>query len=178
MDIIGTSKIMASYLKERLNNLGALELVGEPNMSLLAITTTCILVVVTGYYILRKRASITEPKRPEKQIRSEKTSTYRVSGVPLDWDLKKLETFLMCRELAESMTIDSIVQEANIESKTATVTLTNSHLQHSPGKSHQFSLSEEYHNDVLNLDRSLSLENDFIGLTTLYEPPARDHKIE
>ncbi|OPB40304.1 hypothetical protein A0O28_0003830 [Trichoderma guizhouense] len=178
MDIIRTSKIMMSYLKERLNDLGALELVGEPNMSLLALTTTCFLVVVTGYYVLRRRALINKPKHPGKQIGSKETSTYRVSGVPLDWDDDKLRTFLMRMELAEVMTIDSIAKEANIESKTATVTLANSNLQHSPGKSHQFYLSEEYHNDILNLDRSLSVENDFIGLTTLYAPPPRDHKID
>lgn len=169
---------MTSYLKERLNDLRALKLVGEPNMSLLAITTTCFLVVVTGYYVLRRRASITEPKRPEKQIGFKETSTYRVSGVPLDWDHEKLKTFLIRMELAEVMTIDSIAHEANIESNTATVTLTNSYVQHQPSRSHQFSLSEEYCNDILSLDRSLLVEKDFIGLTTLYEPPPRDHKID
>ncbi|KAL6699743.1 hypothetical protein J3F84DRAFT_404743 [Trichoderma pleuroticola] len=141
MDIIGTSKIIASYLNEHLKNLGALELVGEPNMSLLAITTTCVLVVVTGYYVLRRRALITKAKHLEKQIRPKETSTYRVSGVPLDWDLEKLEAFLMRRELAEVMTIVSIAREANIESKTATITLTNPYLQHWTGKRRQITLS-------------------------------------
>lgn len=171
MDLTENSNIMASRLKERLTNL-------EANMSLLAITTTCVLTIVTGYCVLRRRALITNSKRPEKQIRSRDTSTYRVSGVPLDWDREKLRTFLKRRELAEVITIDSIAREANIESQTATVTLTNSYMQQWPGKSRQFTLSEEHYNDFLNLNRSVSVEKDFIGLTTLYEPPARDHKIE
>lgn len=169
---------MASRLKERLTNLEALKIVGEPNMSLLAITTTCALTIMTGYCVLRRRALITNPKRPEKHIWLRETSTYRVSGVPLDWDHKKLRTFLKRRELAEVITIDSIAREANIESQTATITLINSYIQQWPGKSHQFSLSEEHYNDSLNLNRSVSVGNDFIGLTTLYEPPARDHKID
>lgn len=178
MDLIENSKIMASRLKERLTNLEALEFVGEPSMSLLAITTTCVLTIVTGYWVLRRRALITNPICSEKQILSRETSTYRVSGVPLDWDRERLQTFLKSRELAEVITIDSIAREANIESQTATVTLTNSYMLQWPGKSRQFSLSEEHDNDFLNLNRSVSVENNFIGLTTLYEPPVRDHKIE
>ncbi|KAL6819172.1 hypothetical protein V8C40DRAFT_252626 [Trichoderma camerunense] len=178
MDLVENSKIMASRLKERLTNLEALEFVGKPNMSLLAITTTCVLTIVTGYYVLRRRALITNSKRPEKHIWSRETRAYRVSGVPLDWDRDRLRTFLKHRELAEVITIDSIAREANIESQTATVTLTNSYMQQRPGKSRQFSLSEEHYNDSLNLNRSVSVENNFIGLTTLYEPSVRDHKID
>ncbi|QYT05472.1 hypothetical protein H0G86_012366 [Trichoderma simmonsii] len=177
MGLTENPKIMASYLRERVNNLGAFEFVGENNMSLLAIATTCVLIVVTSYCVSRRRALITKPKRPKKQIWSKET-TYRVSGVPLDWDHEKLRTFLMRMELAEVMVMKSLAHEANIESQTATVTLTNSYMQQWPGKSRQFSLSEEHDNDFLDLNRSVSVENDFIGLTTVFEPPVRDHKID
>ncbi|KKP01442.1 hypothetical protein THAR02_06438 [Trichoderma harzianum] len=177
MYLFGNSKIMVSYLKELLTNLEALDLIETNNMGVLAIATTCTLIIVTCYWVSRRHLSTARSKQREEKIWPKEISTYRVSGVPLDWDREKLQTFLICKNLAEEMVIKSLVHEANIESQTATVTLTNSFSQNWPGRSRQFSLSDEYDDNFL-FDRSISIEKDFLGLTTLYEPPAPYHKID
>ncbi|KAL7913986.1 hypothetical protein GGI35DRAFT_475827 [Trichoderma velutinum] len=175
MDLIGNSKIILLYFKEHIAILRVLDFIGNSHMSVLVITTTCVLTVVTIYWVSRRRTSSAESQRLEKILTP---TTYRVSGVPLDWDRDKLWSFLKRSIRADVMVIESLAPEANIESQTATVTITGSYLPHWPGITRQYSLLEEYSNESQYFDRSLSVEREFIGLTTLYEPPARDHKID
>lgn len=98
--------------------------------------------------------------------------------MPLGWGRERLQAFLTSHEnLADVVFVASLAREANAESQSATVTFENVNLSRWPGGTYECLLPHEDSDSAL-FDQSLSIEKDFIGLTTLYEPPSRDHKIE
>ncbi|KAL7936536.1 hypothetical protein V8C35DRAFT_295770 [Trichoderma chlorosporum] len=157
-------------------SIKTMELMDTGNLSVVAITATCILTIATYYWASRRHTLRVKSQPLEASNRPQEPKTYRVNGIPLDWDREKLRSFLMHSEhLADTVVVESLAHEANLETKTATVTLTNSSLQHSSGRSRQILIPQEM--DVL-FNRHLSIEKEFLGMTTLYEPLSKDHKID
>lgn len=99
--------------------------------------------------------------------------------MPLGWDRERLQAFLTSDEqkLADVVFVASLAREADTKSQTATVTFENVDLSRWPGGTYECSLPHEVSDKAL-FDQFISIEKDFIGLTTLYEPPSGDHKIE
>ncbi|TPX14029.1 uncharacterized protein E0L32_000423 [Thyridium curvatum] len=98
--------------------------------------------------------------------------TLRVRGVPLDWDIHRLQSFLAGQDPSIGPTIRSLALEVHGRSQTATATLQNSPAEHfrliplpeSPNQSAQ--------------PQSLWLDDEFIDVTTLYAPPSQNHKVD
>lgn len=103
--------------------------------------------------------------------------TFRVRGVPADWDADRLQSFLTEQDGAARPILQSLAREIHGKSLSATVTFHTipSPLQALPTEKtwniyvcRQFGVRPE----------SLSLDANFFGMTTLFMPPKEHHKIE
>jgi hypothetical protein len=102
--------------------------------------------------------------------------TFRVRGVPLEWDKPRVLSFLADQDSVAGPCIRSLASEVNGGDGTATVSFESTPLplrKTLTGNSWQLPLPEE-----TPRPRQLTLDDDFFGLTTLYAPPPEDHKIE
>lgn len=102
--------------------------------------------------------------------------TWRVTGVPREWDAKQLQEFLETTKGATPI-IRSLAQEIDTHSNTATITFDDLVLSSQCCQSEQIPLPE--HSDAgIRRDRYITLDKAFLGITTLYTPPRDNHKIE
>ncbi|PON27255.1 hypothetical protein TGAM01_v203636 [Trichoderma gamsii] len=117
-----------------------------------------------------RREPTSQPQKgPRPQPKKE--PTYRVRGVPNDWDRDKLESFLVERDGPAGPVVQSLAKEFHGCSQTATVLFRNTcqlPLRISlPEPSGQFGEL-----------RNLALDHAFLGITTLFAPPQQDHKVD
>lgn len=105
--------------------------------------------------------------------------TFRLCGVPLDWEEERLRA-LLARQYgsAAGADIKSLAVEIHGRSRTATLAF-----QTIP---HQMRTAQAPWQIPLPLasswstapSQALSLDDGFLGITTLYAPPSQDHKVE
>ncbi|RKL27770.1 hypothetical protein BFJ72_g12898 [Fusarium proliferatum] len=106
--------------------------------------------------------------------------TFRVRGVPLDWDANRLESFLADQECSTGPVVRSLATEIHDRSQSATVTFQNAsyYLQAIPaGQTRSILLPKSSENQSAP-PGYLALDGDFFGITTLYAPPLDDHKVD
>lgn len=93
---------------------------------------------------------------------------WRIRGVPVDWDRRKLQSFLKKKLENVSPTIKSLALEIHGNSQTATAIL--------PGElPAELCIRQADENFPAQF---LTLQHHFLGITTLYRPPKEDHKVE
>jgi hypothetical protein len=95
--------------------------------------------------------------------------TYRVRGVPIEWHKDQLQSFLADHHGSHDAVIRSLALEAHGRSKTGTVTFRD--VTQLP-KTLRGCLQPDVETQTLTLD------DGFLGLTTLFAPPPEDHQIE
>ena len=106
-------------------------------------------------------------------------STFRVRGVPLDWEDEDLRSFLTNHEKIGTTSIKSLADEIDGRSKTATVTF-----QKVPTRLQGLRASQPWSFELPNSSHSqstrqyLSIDGGFLGITTLCTPPADAHEVE
>ncbi|KAJ4167387.1 hypothetical protein NW754_011202 [Fusarium falciforme] len=106
--------------------------------------------------------------------------TFRVRGVPLDWDDVRLQSFLAESEGSAGATIKSLAHEIHGHSRTATVTFQNVPSQlEAPrtGQTWSILLPKPSENQSAR-NQYLALDDGFLGITTLYTPPLEDHQVD
>ncbi|KAH6970751.1 hypothetical protein BKA56DRAFT_559223 [Ilyonectria sp. MPI-CAGE-AT-0026] len=104
--------------------------------------------------------------------------TFRIRGVPLNWDSERLQSFLLERENWAGLTVRSLARETTGRSGTGTVTF-----QTSPPQLQELETGGSYRiqlppGDQPSRKQYLVVDKDFYGITTLYSPPTEDHKID
>lgn len=101
--------------------------------------------------------------------------TYRIAGIPVDWDIARLQEFLRDINPAAPPVVNSLAKEAVAGWSTATVSFdaatTGIKLPRS-GESTSVSLPLAVGRARATLDR------DFLGMTTLFAPAPKDHEVE
>lgn len=102
--------------------------------------------------------------------------TFRVGGVPLDWNPEQLKTFLSHHK-SSIPNIWSFAREVHDSSKTATVVFQDIPFSPRTDEHWQILLPKPSNNPITR-DQYLTLDNGFLGITTLYTPPPEDHKVE
>ncbi|KND89201.1 Protein SERAC1 [Tolypocladium ophioglossoides CBS 100239] len=138
-----------------------MELSVAGQLYILAVVAICTIV-----YVRRSRRaapSACVPQPPKAGM------TFRVRGVPLEWDNVLLCSFLADQDRSASLRVLSLATEVNGQSKTATVSFQNP----SASQSWQLHLPEESPRP-----QCITLDDGFLGLTTLYIPSPEDHKID
>ncbi|PTB77013.1 hypothetical protein M440DRAFT_1438697 [Trichoderma longibrachiatum ATCC 18648] len=99
---------------------------------------------------------------------SKKAPTYRIRGVPNDWDKDKLESFLAERDSSLRPAVRSLAVEFHGRSQTATVLF--QHTSCLPPKVPLPGSGGEPH--------SLTLDHGFLSITSLFSPSQKDHKVD
>lgn len=103
--------------------------------------------------------------------------TFRVRGIPLDWDRYRLVSFLEVQDDVTSPTVCSLVREVHGASLTATI-----NFQRIPQPLQGLSSGKNWiiplHHELDRQPASLTVDVGFLGLTTLYTPPEEDHQLE
>ncbi|RDA85187.1 hypothetical protein CP532_2388 [Ophiocordyceps camponoti-leonardi (nom. inval.)] len=102
-------------------------------------------------------------KRPRQETLTERYLTCRIRGVPVDWDTTRLQSFLEEQVSVSSPVVKSLALEIDGRSRTATATCPGRY----PQRIRQAKLSIY-----------LSLDQDFLGITTIYAPTPDDHQID
>ncbi|KAH7186205.1 uncharacterized protein B0J16DRAFT_400214 [Fusarium flagelliforme] len=97
--------------------------------------------------------------------------TYRVQGVPIEWDKERLRSFLVEAGVSATPVIQSLARESHNRSSTATVVF-----QDSPTIL-QVQLPEVFAVSTPKRPMYLELDTQFLGLTKLYSPMPDDHQI-
>lgn len=115
-------------------------------------------------------------KSTNKASPSDNTS-FRVRGVPTDWGREQLQSFLKSQENGLDVSIKSLAIEAGEQYQSATVTFTYLPLRLQKHPQWDIVVPETF-NAMAAGEQYLSIDKDFYGLTTLFAPPPRDHKIE
>ncbi|KAL6405042.1 hypothetical protein AUP68_11884 [Ilyonectria robusta] len=123
-------------------------------------------------WILRRHT----PATPSSSEPLKHGRTFRVRGVPLAWDSDGLKSFLTEHDNTTGPVIKSLADEIGGRSSTATVIFQNVPVPlQTKAWSIRISSTIEAHPAR---DQYLSLDDDFLGITTLYTPSPDNHKIE
>ena len=123
--------------------------------------------------IKSESASNSEPRRGPKG-----GSTYRIRGVPLDWDIDQLQRHLELHEPDAQPVVKSLADEVDGFFRTATVNFLNPPSPQKTAKPWYIPLPQEEEDEFAVSSLPLRLDSGFIGITTLFAPPEEDHEIE
>ncbi|KAL7947995.1 hypothetical protein V8C42DRAFT_316342 [Trichoderma barbatum] len=103
--------------------------------------------------------------------------TFRVRRVPLDWSASHLRACLEQHDPSSCPVIKSFVPEVDHQSYTATVVYENRPLvTHNP-KPWNLPLEGPHGSHASNAEY-LAIDDDLLGITTLFLPSAKDHKLD
>lgn len=105
--------------------------------------------------------------------------TFRVRGVPRDWDRVSLETFLAEQDCA-GPAVRSLATEIDGLSQTATISFRNipPRLQTAAQTKRPLRITLPAPPNQPTALQSITLDNGFLGITTLYAPSLQDRKAE
>ncbi|KAM0260506.1 hypothetical protein ACHAQJ_002739 [Trichoderma viride] len=104
-----------------------------------------------------------------------KEDTFRVSGIPDDWDRQQLQSFLKNQENITNVAIESLASDIHGGSQVATVSFVNASRQHD----RRWSILIPVVSDIKpNHKQYLTVDKDFHGITVLYTPILQDHQID
>ncbi|KAG7001762.1 Protein SERAC1 [Fusarium oxysporum f. sp. conglutinans] len=109
-----------------------------------------------------------------------RSRTFRVRGAPLDWDADRLRSFLAEREGSVGVIVKSLAHEIHGRSRTATVTFQTVPLRLQAlqtGRTWSILLPKPSGCQSTR-DQYLVLDDGFLGITTLFTPPADDHRVD
>lgn len=106
--------------------------------------------------------------------------TFRIRGVPLSWDKDQLQVYLEHQEPDSQPLVKSLACEVDGYSKTATVIFQSPLPVEKTSKLWNILLPEPDSDDDDFSVSALPLRVDgaFLGITTLFAPPAEDHSVE
>ncbi|KAL7784567.1 hypothetical protein V8C37DRAFT_395679 [Trichoderma ceciliae] len=105
-------------------------------------------------------------------------STFRIRGVPLNWDRAQLQAHLELHETASQPVVKSLAIEIDGQFKTATVNFQISPPPEKTSKPWYMPLPEPTKNSLAVSSLPLRLDRDFLSITTLFTPPVEDHKVD
>lgn len=99
--------------------------------------------------------------------------TFRIRGVPHEWDRVRLQSFLAEQDASAGPTVKSLAKEFDGRSQTATVLFRNA-----PPARRTLDIPPPVPSDQFSESPRLTFDDGFLGITTLCVPPPQDHKVE
>ncbi|ORY64882.1 uncharacterized protein BCR38DRAFT_186225 [Pseudomassariella vexata] len=136
-------------------------------LGVLAVSAAVIILTTCCWLVSRK------PSKASRKS-SEDSRTFRVRNVPLHWKATDLQTFLAEHS---SPTVKSIATEIHSGSNTGTVTFKDVPLPLQASHPWDIPLSLPSEDQPFR-DQYLTLDDGFLGITTLYNPLPEDHKVD
>lgn len=139
------------------------------NSAYFAYLATITLLTVFTYRWIIRQSKVNSKGEKNKAI---KQRTFRIIGIPIDWDRQQLQSFLENQESITSASIESLALEDHGGPQVATATFEGILRQN--GRSWSILMPAI----SSNRKQYLAIDEDFHGMTALYTPPLQDHKIE
>jgi hypothetical protein len=102
---------------------------------------------------------------------------FRVCGVPLDWEEQQLLDLLAAQYGSSGPDIKSLAVEIHGRSRTATFDFQAVPHQMQTAKA-SWQIPLPVTSTQSTRSHTLSLDDGFLGITTLYAPPLQNHKVE
>ncbi|KAK1962871.1 hypothetical protein LY78DRAFT_642439 [Colletotrichum sublineola] len=136
------------------------------SISLLVVLAIVSIFIGSRLLLAPAPASFTPPAKRQKVSGAK---NYRIRCVPLVWDKDDLQSFLAAHDGCHDPAVKSLAIEAHQRYQTGTVTFRDGT---DPPKTLQGTLRPDEGNQTLILD------DNFLGLTTLFTPPPEDHTID
>ncbi|KAK4060816.1 uncharacterized protein Triagg1_10586 [Trichoderma aggressivum f. europaeum] len=105
-------------------------------------------------------------------------STFRIRGIPLNWDMDQLQRHIELHESASQPVVKSLAAEIDGHFKTATINFLNPPSPVQAAKPWYIPLPETDESKLAVSNLPLRLDGGFLGITTLFSPPVEDHDID
>ncbi|KAL6856623.1 hypothetical protein J3F83DRAFT_752225 [Trichoderma novae-zelandiae] len=105
-------------------------------------------------------------------------STFRIRGVPLDWNRDRLQHHLELHEPDAQPVVKSLADEVDGYFRTATVNFLNPPPPEKTARSWYIPLPDTTGGGFAVSNLPLRLDSGFIGITTLFAPPVEDHEVD
>ncbi|KAK5988990.1 hypothetical protein PT974_10488 [Cladobotryum mycophilum] len=118
----------------------------------------------------------TTESRDASMKEQKESITFRVCGVPVDWDRERLQSFLANQGITD-IEIESLALEANTSSQTATLSFQTVPSKLRNNSSWSILLSKAPDTESIGKEY-LTFDKAFLGMTTLFAPPLKDHQVE
>ncbi|PTB38804.1 hypothetical protein M441DRAFT_146152 [Trichoderma asperellum CBS 433.97] len=125
---------------------------------------------------MAQRSSNAAAEDTNKESQSENI-TFRVRGVPANWGREQLQHCLMNQVNGLHMSIRSLATEAGEQYQSATIAFQNLPPQLQNHLNWDIIVPDTSNAEFAG-ERCLNIDKDFYGLTTLFAPPPREHKID
>ncbi|KJZ70126.1 hypothetical protein HIM_10496 [Hirsutella minnesotensis 3608] len=153
-----------------------MSLMDSSQLFLLGLAVIILAFFLRNHWLGRHKAWTPRPAPIERML-AKTPKTFRVRGVPLDWDSGRLQIFL--QEGESIPTVKSLAREIHSRSSSGTVIYRDLPAALSPNLTKPRTLClpkpPEMHT---TRPKSLTLDADFLGMTTLFAPPEDDHKVD
>ncbi|CAH0053553.1 unnamed protein product [Clonostachys solani] len=117
------------------------------------------------------------PDTANETKRSDRGKTFRIRAVPITWDSNRLASFLRDSTDDTHPTVLSLAPE--IHGRTQTATATFLRVPPLPRGAKSWRIPLPAGNQLQNKrQKSIELDGDFLGVTTLYHPPPHEHQTD
>ncbi|KAI8403830.1 hypothetical protein FOFC_15320 [Fusarium oxysporum] len=140
-------------------------------LSLILLTT-----ILASFRLLGAQA----PSTAEKTYASKPTKgpkTFRISGVPPNWDEERLRLFLADQDNIVGPVVESLAIDIDGRCRTGTATFQNVPKQLQNGRTWKILLPKTSETQSTS-SRYLVIDNAFLGITPLYSPHPEYHKVD
>jgi hypothetical protein len=147
-----------------------------PQTGQLAILTFVLLTTIFAYWLFGSQIlPVSETTHPFKPTKGRKT--FRISGVPPDWDEDRLQTFLISQDDIVEPLIKSLTLDIDGHCSTGTATFQSVPKRFQNGCSWRIPLPRLPQTQTAR-DQYLVIDHALLGITPLYNPPPEDHSVE
>lgn len=147
-----------------------------PQTGQLAILTFVLLTTIFAYWLFGSQIlPVSETSHPSKPTKRRKT--FRISGVPPDWDEDRLQLFLISQDDIVEPLIKSLTIDIDGHCSTGTATFQSVPKRFQNGCPWRIPLPRLPQTQSAR-DQYLIIDHALLGITTLYNPPPEDHSVK
>ncbi|KAH7235326.1 hypothetical protein BKA59DRAFT_532564 [Fusarium tricinctum] len=149
----------------------------SPLASQLIFSALILLTIVFAYHwLLGLEIPSAAGKTPRLKPKEER-KTFRISGVPSEWDKDRLQSFLADQNDIDGPNINSLAFNIDNCCRTGTATFRKIPQQLQNGGSWKIPIPSLPGNQSTQ-SQCLELDSAFLGITPLYSPPLEDHQVD
>ncbi|PCD20340.1 hypothetical protein AU210_016207 [Fusarium oxysporum f. sp. radicis-cucumerinum] len=148
----------------------------SPHMGQLVLLLVVLVITILAFYWLFGSQILLAAEKAHLS-QTERWKTFRVSGIPRDWNKDRLRSFLADLDDTVRPVVESLTADIDGRCSIATVTSQDFSKHFQNGQSWKIPLRQLPGSQSAR-DRYLVLDDAFLGITSLFDPQPEDHKID